>query len=471
MKLFSTLYLGIIILFFGSEGIIVAQKYSLADTANANKWNEQSLLHRSKGDMDSAIYCSKKGLVISKQINYKYGEAKALYYLGIVTYVRGNFIHAIDTLTLASKIFLDDGNKKDYSSVLTVIGGVRNAMGDFPGALECQLQSVKIKESIGDSANLAASYNNIGNVYVSIDEFQKALSYFKRALKLNVKYKNIDKIPNNYYSIASTYKQQHLDSLATYNVYISIHLADSLGLIEMQSYSYGLMAGIKMDKGDLDSAVIYCLKAIAITEKIEDERMTSAHYQRLGTVYQKMGNNKKAEHYLLHALKISETINYLEEMIEIQVKLSNLYAENGNYEKALFYIKKFREAEDTILNEEKGKEIIRKEMNFEFENKFSLEKIEQEKKEAIVSANKKRQQLFIWFLVSIIIAVTIISMLVFRSLRTTKKQKAIIEKQKELVEEKQKEILDSIRYAKRIQDALLTSQSYIERNIKRLRKK
>ncbi|MBX2959534.1 MAG: hypothetical protein KF732_06205 [Flavobacteriales bacterium] len=50
-----------------------------------------------------------------------------------------------------------------------------------------------------------------------------------------------------------------------------------------------------------------------------------------------------------------------------------------------------------------------------------------------------------------------------------KRQKTIIEKQKEIVEEKQKEILDSIRYAKRIQDALLTSQSYIERNLKRLR--
>ena len=470
MKLFSTLYLCLIIFFFGSEGTIVAQKYSLADTANANKWNEQSLMYRTKGDMDSSSYCAKNGLKISKQINYKYGEAKALYYLGIVTYVQGNFIHAIDTLTLASKIFLDDGNKKEYSSVLTVIGGVRNAMGDFPGALECQLQSVKIKESIGDSSNLAASYNNIGNVYVSIDEFQKALSYFKKALKLNIKFKNVEKIPDNYYSIASAYKQQHMDSLATYHVNISIHLADSLELIGILSYSYGLMAGIKMDNGDLDSAVTYCIKAIKISEKLNEKRMISANYQRLGTVYQKMGNKKKAEHYFLLALKISENINYLEEMIEIQVKLSNLYAENGNYEKALFYFKKFREGEDTILNEEKGKEIIRKEMNFEFENKFSLEKIEQEKKEAIVSANKKRQQLFIGFLVSIIIAVTIISILVFRSLRTTKKQKAIIEKQKELVEEKQKEILDSIRYAKRIQDALLTSQSYIERNIKRLKR-
>ena len=38
-----------------------------------------------------------------------------------------------------------------------------------------------------------------------------------------------------------------------------------------------------------------------------------------------------------------------------------------------------------------------------------------------------------------------------------------------LLEEKNEEILASIRYAKRIQDSLLTSQKYIERNINRLK--
>jgi len=61
------------------------------------------------------------------------------------------------------------------------------------------------------------------------------------------------------------------------------------------------------------------------------------------------------------------------------------------------------------------------------------------------------------------------TMFVLRTLSLTRKQKAIIEKQKELVEEKNNEILASIRYAKRIQDALMTSQKYIERNIKRLK--
>ncbi|MBC7864342.1 MAG: hypothetical protein IAF38_15300, partial [Bacteroidia bacterium] len=45
-------------------------------------------------------------------------------------------------------------------------------------------------------------------------------------------------------------------------------------------------------------------------------------------------------------------------------------------------------------------------------------------------------------------------------------QKEMVEKQKEMVEEKQKEILDSIRYAKRIQTTLLTSEKYIARKLK-----
>jgi hypothetical protein len=57
---------------------------------------------------------------------------------------------------------------------------------------------------------------------------------------------------------------------------------------------------------------------------------------------------------------------------------------------------------------------------------------------------------------------------IFRSLRITRKQKQIIEQQKHLVEEKQKEILDSIHYARRIQTALLPTDKYIEKSLKRL---
>ncbi|HRN43028.1 MAG TPA: hypothetical protein PK649_13290, partial [Vicingus sp.] len=53
--------------------------------------------------------------------------------------------------------------------------------------------------------------------------------------------------------------------------------------------------------------------------------------------------------------------------------------------------------------------------------------------------------------------------------KITQKQKLEIELAHQQLEEKNEEIIASIRYAKRIQDALLTSQKYIERNINRLK--
>ena len=50
------------------------------------------------------------------------------------------------------------------------------------------------------------------------------------------------------------------------------------------------------------------------------------------------------------------------------------------------------------------------------------------------------------------------------------KQKLEIEQQKHIVEEQQKEVLDSIRYAKRIQNAHLPNEKYILKSIERLKK-
>ena len=50
-------------------------------------------------------------------------------------------------------------------------------------------------------------------------------------------------------------------------------------------------------------------------------------------------------------------------------------------------------------------------------------------------------------------------------------QRLIAERRSEIIEEKQKEILDSIYYARRIQQALITNEFYIEKELKRLLKR
>lgn len=72
----------------------------------------------------------------------------------------------------------------------------------------------------------------------------------------------------------------------------------------------------------------------------------------------------------------------------------------------------------------------------------------------------------------------IFGLFIFRSLQITRKQKQVIElknketgQQKGLSAEKNKGILVSIHYAKSIQQSLLPTQKYIERNLLQLNKK
>ena len=49
-------------------------------------------------------------------------------------------------------------------------------------------------------------------------------------------------------------------------------------------------------------------------------------------------------------------------------------------------------------------------------------------------------------------------------------QKKEVELQKQIVDEHQKSIIDSITYARRIQQSLLPTEKYIEKNLNRLKK-
>lgn len=98
--------------------------------------------------------------------------------------------------------------------------------------------------------------------------------------------------------------------------------------------------------------------------------------------------------------------------------------------------------------------------------KAAAEKREKERKEAMILAENKRQNLIIYAVSTVSALLFLLIAVILRSLNINKQKNKLITEQKELVEEKQKEIIDSITYAKRIQQALLPTEKYIARNLK-----
>ena len=107
---------------------------------------------------------------------------------------------------------------------------------------------------------------------------------------------------------------------------------------------------------------------------------------------------------------------------------------------------------------------------FRREQDIAKAKADQDKKDAVAVSEARKQKIVLWSVISGLMLVLGFAGFIFRSLRITGRQKQLIEQQKHLVEEKQKEILDSIRYAKRIQTALMPTEKYIDKTLKRLMK-
>lgn len=130
---------------------------------------------------------------------------------------------------------------------------------------------------------------------------------------------------------------------------------------------------------------------------------------------------------------------------------------------------------DSITNQETRKASIKSQLKYEYEKKAAADSVKVAEEKKLTTLQFKQEENQRYFLYGGLGLTLVFGGFMFNRFRITKKQKniiedqkAIVELQKKLVEEKQKEVMDSIHYAKRIQQSLLPTEKYIHRNLKQL---
>jgi hypothetical protein len=162
---------------------------------------------------------------------------------------------------------------------------------------------------------------------------------------------------------------------------------------------------------------------------------------------------------------------YPQTISEAASLLKILYERKGDYKMAVKMLELNVNMRDSIKNSELKKAALRQAMKYEFEKEQAIRetefKKENEIREQAAREEHMRKNMLIVFILVVLTTVVIFSIMLYKRFRLTQKQKDLIEEQKVLVEEKQGEILDSIRYAQRIQKSLLPTEKYLEKNIRK----
>ncbi|MES2396411.1 MAG: tetratricopeptide repeat protein [Bacteroidota bacterium] len=479
------------------DSLLTLLKTDKPDTNKVNHLNILSKEYINSGSYDSALLIAKTALQISSVIadeaitadlkqSIQKGIAVTYSNIGLIHWRQSELPQALDHYLKALKIYEELGYKNKIAGIQGNIGGIYLSQGNHTKALGYYFKVLKAFEELGDKNKMATAYGGIGNIYVEQKQPIKALDYYFKALKIYEEVGDENGMATWFLNIGVVYYhlKDYPKALDYYFKALKIdeklddkngiaYIFANIGLVYHDQAVFNQNSNKKESDLLFSKALDYYFKSLKINEEFGNKNLIAVTLGNIGSLYTNQNKYKEAEKYLLQSLKIDTSIVFLLHTEETHELLSQLYSKTGNFQKALEHYQNAMFAKDSIFNQEKNKDITRKEMNYEFEKKEMALKAEKEKQDILTAAEHKRQQLFLWFILAVTLAVATIAIIIFRSLQITKKQKQVIEiqnkeitKQKHLVEEKNKDNADSVSYARRIQTSFLTSETYIKRYLK-----
>ena len=451
----------------------------------ANSYGVAGSVYSNKRDFTKALDYYFKALAIRKEINDRSGMVPNLGNIATVYKEESDFSNALDYYFKAIKIAEELGDKGNVAVLLGNIGLVYFGQSNYPKTLNYYFQALKMDEELGNKNGVARHLGNIGLVYNKQEDYNKAKEYYFKALKMNeelgIKF-NICAMLSNI-GLAYSKQRDYLKALDYY--FKALKLAQEINNNELQGNNILNIGNVYLEQNNYSKAIDYYFKALKIDEESGDKIGIATCLGNIGSLKTATKKYGEAYNYLSRSLSLNDSLGVLYNLKDNYIYLSELYQKSNiplpdsvggkllNMEGmrllSLHYLWRFIAVHDTIFSQENKKELVRKEMNYEFGKKEAFIKTENEKQQAIADETSRKQKEIIWSIASGLLLVVVFAGFVFRSLRVTRKQKQIIEiksketeeqkkvieRQKKVVEEKNKDITDSINYARRIQRAML----------------
>lgn len=437
-------------------------KQSVPDTARAQTLISLGGLYGNNNKPDSGLFYLQQGLDIA--LKEKHTQFTIAAYNSI-----GN-IHLIQsTLPLALRNFQDmlktakaSGNNPAECMALQRIGKVFELQADYDQALEYYNQAYVLENSgTSNPSMLALILNNIGNIHSYKNELDSALDYQHQSLKIRLGLN-----PNN----------------------------PTIG------YSYNDIAFIYSRMDSADKAIEYYDRALQILAPLNRKWETSVISQNIASSYYQKGEYEKGIQYALQGLKAGQEIKANSTIYSNSGSLAQLYAAVKDYKNAYEYAQLSAQYADSVNNEAQAREIGR------LESRLELEKKEAENtRQSSVIEQQQRTNIAIG--IGLVIAL-VLSLFLFRGRQMVKKtnnelklRNEQINQQKEeiltqseslkealeeiqqineeikvkhdelnirnlVIEKKNSNIISSINYGSRIQNALLPFDEQISENFK-----
>ena len=346
-------------------------------------------------------------------------------------------------------------HKKLLSHAYSCYGTAYYLKGNYALSLDYYFKALHLDEEMKDSSFAAATLSNIGNVYMVQGEFAEADEFFTSALNIKNLLKDHKGIGHTVLSIANLNSYEGNYSMALENTIKALAIFDSLDDREALVTIYSTLGSISSSMNDLDKALKYYNFALMISKENKDYQNECIISLNIGNVFSSKGNSEKAIFYFEQALVSAQEIDYLQGLSSSFERLSLTYEMMNKSEEALLYYKLFISMRDSLMRKENVEALVKKNLEYKFEKERELSAL-------VENEERKRKNLIIIVILSLLCGTLFIVFLVYRLYREKNKANILLEYKNQLINRQHKEIRDSINYAERIQSAKLPPKEEIK---------
>ena len=371
---------------------------------------------------DQSYELAEEAKKIAKNFKDKETEAISKMNMAFAKFLMSGDFPILKYLTEAYDVLIKTHKMPELPVLLNYLGNVYESYGEFQKALEFGQEALKLAGDNDLKETEADAHSTVGMIFSRLSDNSSAIKNFQKSLTIREEIDNKPAMASSLNLIARTYALDNMyeKSEEFYKKAIELRIEiDDTGALP---WSFIGMASLFEKQKKFDEAIGYYLRSLKMNKLSGDKRCRLHCSFGLARIYFENNNLEDTINYLNEALEIANELNAKPIQFEVHHLLADYYEKTGDVEKAYNHFKLFQKIKEEVLSTQLHNKLKNQQMSFEVEK------------------SQKEAEIF--------------------HLRNVELKKAFDE-----IAKKNGEILDSITYAKNIQNAVMLPPTYLKNSL------
>ena len=254
-------------------------------------------------------------------------------------------------------------------------GLINASLNRYDLAFENYFAGLKAVVNTNDKDSISLAYENIGRCYGQLENYAKAIEFFKQSLELK-------KSLSVYNNIGECYlRMEQLNLAYEYLFEAYSKLNGKPGLIKDNGFLYSdiclNLSQVYIGSNDPEKARKVLEEVFQLDVILDDMKIRCALYSALGTTYTLLKQFNTADEYFQQAIQTATKYDVKEVLYECYRSYSKYFSTLGNYEEAIKQNSKYLQIRDVLFSNE----ITNKVLSISEHHAKEIKKIENSRRE------------------------------------------------------------------------------------------